>query len=179
MAIGECRHTTASHGWRNLADTEPLSTPILPAATNAAKPWILPVFALLCTFVAYCRTLKFQFVYDDQTIILANPAIQSWHYLPQYFTRHFWAGVYPEGPGNYYRPVCLLWLRINYMAFGTHAWAWHLSTIFLHLAATFMVYLLARRLLQDAWPAALAVAAANALGGGLRPQLYFMVRGEN
>lgn len=148
-----------------MADSEGVRTPN-PAevATNAVSPRLLLTFALLSTFAAYARTLKFQFVYDDQTIILANPAVQSWRYLPQYFTRHFWAGVYPQGPGNYYRPVFLLWLRLNYMAFGTHAWAWHLASIFLHLTATLLVYFLARRLLQDEWSAALA-----ALIFGLHP----------
>ena len=91
----------------------------------------------------------FQFVYDDQTIILYNPAVHSWRYLPQYFTRHFWAGVHPEGAGNYYRPVYLLWLRMNDMAFGNHAWGWHLGTILLHLAVTVLVYFLASAIFRD------------------------------
>ena len=134
------------------------------ATTKAAGPRLLLGFALLCTFAAYSRTLSFQFVYDDQTIIVENPAVHSWRYIPQYFTRHFWAGVNPEGPGNYYRPGFLIWLRINDMAFGNHAWAWHLTTIFVHLAVTLLVYLLAVRLLRDRWSAALA-----ALIFGLHP----------
>ena len=140
-----------------MTDSEHAIRPdLLGATTRAAGPQILLAFALLCTFAAYSRTLRFQFVYDDQTIIVENPAVHSWRYVPQYFTRHFWAGVYPQGPGNYYRPVFLLWLRINDMAFGDHVWAWHLATIFLHLTVTFLVYLLALGLLQDRWPAAWA-----------------------
>jgi hypothetical protein len=134
------------------------------SAPKAAGPRLLLAFGLLCTFAAYSRTLSFKFVYDDQTIIVENPAVHSWRYVPQYFTRHFWAGVNPEGPGNYYRPGFLVWLRINDMAFGNHAWAWHLATIFIHLAVTFFVYLLAARLLQEKWSAALA-----ALIFGLHP----------
>jgi tetratricopeptide (TPR) repeat protein len=149
----------------NLTDSELASRPDPPEAkTKADGPRLLLAFALLCTLAAYSRTLRFDFVYDDQTIILANPAVHSWRYLPQYFSRHFWAGVYPEGPGNYYRPVFLLWLRINNMAFGDHAWGWHLATIFLHLAVTLLVYLLAVSLLHNRWLAAWA-----ALIFGLHP----------
>jgi hypothetical protein len=52
----------------------------------------------------------------------------------------------PEELGNFYRPLFLLWLRINDAVFGNRAWGWHLTTILVHVAATLLVFLLALRL---------------------------------
>jgi len=52
----------------------------------------------------------------------------------------------PEELGNYYRPLFLLWLRINDAVFGNQAWGWHLTTILSHVLTTLLVYLLAWRL---------------------------------
>ena len=58
----------------------------------------------------------------------------------------------------------MLWMFVNYMLFGLNATWWHLTTILVHLGATFMVYLLARRLLKDQWTALI-----TALIFGLHP----------
>jgi protein O-mannosyl-transferase len=104
---------------------------------------------LLLTFAAYAPTLRFDFVHDDRAQIMENPSIKSWKFLPQYFTHQVWAGYAPGIAGNYYRPVFLLWLRLNDMAFGLHPWGWHLTTILLHLLTTLLVYMLAERLIRD------------------------------
>lgn len=44
-------------------------------------PWIV----LLVTAVTYLGTLKFDFVSDDYPLIVSDPFIKAWHYLPQYF----------------------------------------------------------------------------------------------
>ncbi len=49
----------------------------------------------------------------------------------------------PGELGNYYRPLFLLWLRINDAAFGNHAWGWHLTTVLAHVLATLLAYMLA------------------------------------
>jgi tetratricopeptide (TPR) repeat protein len=101
---------------------------------------------LALTFTAYTPTLRYQFVHDDRGQIVENPAVHSWHAVPSYFTAQVWAGVVPEELGNYFRPLFLLWLRINDVAFGNKAWGWHLTTVLAHILTTLLVYLLARRL---------------------------------
>src|SRR5262249_30143212 len=85
-------------------------------------------------------------VHDDRGQIVENPAVHSWHAVPTYFTAHVWSAVMPEELGNYYRPLFLLWLRINDAIFGKQAWGWHLTTILAHVLTTLLVYLLALRL---------------------------------
>lgn len=133
-----------------------------PAANGAAvkdpSPGHFPrwwaAFVCVLTFVVYLPTLRFQFVHDDRGIIVENPAVHSWHAVPSYFTSHSWAAVAPAFLGNDYRPLFLLWFRVNDALFGSHTAGWHFTTVVAHVVATFCVFLLAYRILGN-WPAAL------------------------
>ena len=116
------------------------------AASSRLPAWWGIAVVLALTFAVYIPTLRYQFVHDDRGQIVENPAVHSWHLAPTYFTAHVWAAVMPEELGNYYRPLFLLWLRINDAVFGSQAWGWHLTTILAHALATLLVYLLALRL---------------------------------
>ncbi|MGE5326310.1 MAG: glycosyltransferase family 39 protein, partial [Deltaproteobacteria bacterium] len=116
---------------------------------------------VLATFAVYARTLSFQFVFDDRPWLVENPALHSWKYLPDYFTKHVWAGVYTSDVGNYYRPVFMLWMRLNVWLFGADPGGYHLVVVLLHVLATLLVYGLGRRISGDR---ALALAAAAIFG---------------
>ncbi len=118
----------------------------IPAPAPRLAVWWGIAVVLALTFAVYIPTLRYQFVHDDRGQIVENPAVHSWHAVPTYFTSHVWAAVMPEALGNYYRPLFLLWLRINDAVFGNHAWGWHLTTILAHVLTTLLVYLLAWRL---------------------------------
>ncbi len=121
-----------------------------PAAREIINPrlpaWCGIAIVLALTFAVYIPTLRYQFVHDDRGQIVDNPAVHSWHAVPAYFTAHAWAAVMPDEYVNYYRPIFLLWLRINDAVFGNHAWGWHLSTILAHVLTTLLLYLLVLRL---------------------------------
>ena len=125
----------------------------------------LPSAAILtATFVAYAATLGFGFVFDDHVLIEHNDSIRSWRYLPDYFASHIWSFRYPHLLANYYRPLLLIWLRLNDALFGLHAWGWHLTSVAAHVAVTYLVYRLGLRLTRDTWSA-----VAGALVFGLHP----------
>ncbi len=111
--------------------------------------------ALALTFIAYCGSIAYEFVYDDKPQILNNPAVHSWRFAPHYFTQPAWREAAPGVSSSYYRPTFLLWLRINHMLFGLRAWGWHLTTVLAHLCATLFVYFLAARLVRDRLTAAI------------------------
>jgi len=138
------------------------SSRVVPALTSATDvsaqlPWTYCAIVLLLTFIAYLGTLQFDFVHDDRTQILDNVLLRSWHYLPGYFTTHLWA-FKPDLPRNYYRPLFLLWLRLNYVLFGLKPWGWHLTTVLAHVGVTFFVFQLGKRILQDGRGGLLAAA---------------------
>jgi len=127
-------------------------------------PVLVLAIVLGLTFLAYSGTLQYAFVHDDRGQILDNPDVHSWRFLPRYFAGHVWSGVMPSELGNYYRPVFLLWLRLNDMLFGAHPSGWHFTTVFLHVLVTLLVYRLAFRVTDDRWAAGIA-----ALLFGLHP----------
>jgi protein O-mannosyl-transferase len=116
-------------------------------AAAGGRLWRLAAgLALAATYFLYQPSLGFQFVYDDLFQIVNNRHLDSWRFLPLYFTQHVWSQV-PGIAANFYRPFFLLWLRLNNLAFGHEAAGWHFTTVMLHVLVTALVYLLARRLM--------------------------------
>lgn len=133
--------------------TEPMAR-VNRASANDATAFQFPTWwgiaiVLALTFAVYVPTLRYQFVHDDRGQIVENPAVHAWSALPSYFTAHSWAAVMPDEGVNYYRPIFLVWLRINDVLFGNHAWGWHLTTILTHVLTTLLLYLLVLRLGKD------------------------------
>jgi hypothetical protein len=133
------------------------------AGIRVTHRWVLAAI-LGVTFLAYAGTMRFGFVYDDVNQIAENPGVQSWQFAPGYFVRSVWDHQDGHAPGNYYRPIFLLWLLINYMLFGLDPSLWHLTTIITHVVVTLMIYQLAHRLMKDHW-----VAVVAAMVFGLHP----------
>jgi tetratricopeptide (TPR) repeat protein len=106
--------------------------------------WLLAL-SFLIALIAYLPTLRYGFVFDDVQQIVENPAIRSWSGVPQYFTAHVGAGVFPWVKGSFYRPLFLMWLRFNYIFFQASPWGWHLSSLLAHLAAVWMFFVLVRQ----------------------------------
>ena len=115
--------------------------------------WIL----LLCSavYVLYAPALGFPFVYDDIFQIVQNDHLDSWHFLPIYFTQHAWSHV-PGIEANFYRPLFLLWLRLNNLAFNHEPAGWHFTAILLHALAGLLVYQFALIVIRRRGPALLA-----------------------
>ncbi|HVR24973.1 MAG TPA: glycosyltransferase family 39 protein [Candidatus Polarisedimenticolia bacterium] len=124
--------------------------PTQPAGQTLPIGWWLLSFAVLLALISYLPTLRYGFVYDDFQQIVENPAIKSWSNLPQYFTAHVGAGIFPGVKGSFYRPLFLLWLRLNHALFEVAPLGWHLTSLLMHLCAIWMFFLLARQWTGDA-----------------------------
>jgi tetratricopeptide (TPR) repeat protein len=105
---------------------------------------------LAWVFLSYFNTLSFQFLhFDDSFQILENTWLRSWKYLPRYFTGDVFAFLHPAFRGTFYRPIFLLWFRLQYLAFGLNPWGWHLCTVLCHVGVTLLAFYTAARLLED------------------------------
>jgi protein O-mannosyl-transferase len=133
------------------------------AGIHLTRGWALAL-VLAVTFIAYAGTLRFEFVYDDIQQIAEDPTLRSIRFAPAYFAKSVWDHQDGHAPGNYYRPIFMVWLMANYLSFGPQPVWWHLTTIIVHLLATMMVYFLVYRLLKDDW-----IAGVAALIFGLHP----------
>ena len=118
--------------------------------TPSASPgtrWLPSAGIALLAFLVYLPSLAHKFVFDDVAIIVHNPTVRSWQFLPDYFTRDLWQNVQPAT--GYYRPLLLVWFRLNFAAFGVHPQPWHLMNIAVHALAAVLVLRLAWRLTQN------------------------------
>jgi 4-amino-4-deoxy-L-arabinose transferase-like glycosyltransferase len=118
------------------------------------RPWLALIFVAAVTFVLYCGTLSFEFVWDDGDQIISNPLIRSWHSIPRIFGSDLWFHTIHNQV--YYRPLFLVWEILNIKLFGVRTWGWHLTAVLLHVLASCSVYWLARALKTDHWTSALA-----------------------
>jgi hypothetical protein len=95
----------------------------------------------------YSPALRFQFVLDDHRFT-GDPRIQSPDHVWDYFANYVWA-QYTGGPPSFYRPLFILWLRINFILSAVSPWGWHLLSITKHLVVAVLLGLLVLRLLRD------------------------------
>jgi len=94
----------------------------------------------------YSRSLFCGFIRDDIPQIVHNPQVQSWQYLPQILTLQLWNHI-PGFQAHFYRPLFSLWMLVVDTFGGLSPWFWHLSSALLHVACTYLVYLLSKRLI--------------------------------
>ncbi|HEY2545994.1 MAG TPA: hypothetical protein VGI46_08010 [Candidatus Acidoferrum sp.] len=130
-----------------------------PTANELFSPRIARYLALalvVAVFTIYIPALHFNFILDDHRFT-GDPRLQSPGHVWEYFTSFVWAQV-PGGPLSFYRPVFLLWLRLNFILSGASPFAWHLFSIAKHIAVALLLGLLVWKLLRDRAAALLAAA---------------------
>jgi len=99
--------------------------------------------AIVLVSVAYANAFDAGFVYDDHYQIVNNPLIQNTTYFWQAIVSDVWAfkaNIDTGNASNYYRPIFIAWLSLNFQLFGTNAAGWHALSIVAHLLATLLGY---------------------------------------
>lgn len=119
------------------------------------------LLGLLLAAAAYCRDLRYDFLLDDVPLILMNDTFAKWGNWPKLFVGHVSSSptaamLFPGSPAVHYRPVYMLWLMVISRVSGVSSPWLHLSSLLLHLLATFLLYRLGLRIIREAWTAALA-----------------------
>ena len=127
------------------------------AAPDFTRPASLeryyPAVVVGIAIVTYIATLRFGFVYDDHQQIVNDPLIRSWHNLPLLFKTDVWRFWHPAMVGNYWRPLFMVWLLLNYKTFGLAAMGWHLSSVLVHALAACLCYQFTKRITQNSFVA--------------------------
>lgn len=132
--------------------------------------WLL---ALLAAVAVFLNSLHGDFILDDRYMIEDNPRVHSWAFLPNYFSEGVWRNSgfsdLDDIRGIYYRPLHLLLLRITHAAFDTDTFGYHIVSVLLFLANVALVYLIARKLLDQAGQRDDVAAAAATLIFAVHP----------
>ncbi|MET0555502.1 MAG: tetratricopeptide repeat protein [Vicinamibacteria bacterium] len=98
---------------------------------GAVLPWLAAFFLPLAV---YLPTLGYGFVFDDQPLIVNNPALQAPVPPAAYFARDIDALRLDTdaASSNYYRPLLMILLRAGKEVCGNDPRAWHLVVAGLH-----------------------------------------------
>ena len=135
-----------------------VSTSVTPAGTAAmlSPPSVgIVAVALVATVVAiYSPALNFKFILDDHRYV-GDPRVQSPGHVWEYFTTYVWA-QFTGGPSSFYRPLFVLWMRLNFILSGESPWGWHLLSVVKHVSVAVLLGLLVWKLLRDRVAALLA-----------------------
>jgi hypothetical protein len=104
----------------------------LPRA-DPIRAWTLGV--VLASVAVYAPTLAQGFVYDDLTVVVANPRIRSLEQLPTLVRS-------TQGENSRdYRPLTDVTLALNYAVSGLSPWSYHAVNVLLHaLAAALLLW---------------------------------------
>jgi len=104
----------------------------------------LPLYLLpLLSLILYLPTLQHDFILDDVWLVIENPYIKSWKYLPQMLVKDAWN---LWGPNDYWRPVFSLSLALDYSLWGLTPFGFHLTNIILHAINVGLLYSLGNKL---------------------------------
>jgi len=120
------------------------------------KPLIWPALLVCLGFAVYFPSLNFGFILDDHRFT-GDPRIQESGHLFDYFTNYVWA-QFTGGPPSFYRPLFVLWLRINFLVSELSPCGWHFLSVAKHLLVGIVLWYLIYKLLRD--PLAAFAAAA-------------------
>jgi 4-amino-4-deoxy-L-arabinose transferase-like glycosyltransferase len=127
--------------------------PSCPPTAAVSEPISPILFAILAAvlalgvFAVYSPSLNFQFILDDHRF-LNDPRITTPGHFWEYLTSYVWAQTVGGQP-SFYRPIFVLWLRLNFILSGTSTWGWHFLSIAKHAAVSALLGLLVWRLLKD------------------------------
>lgn len=129
---------------RNRAIRERVSRESSPPAGAAGARFTTVVLAIALVLVAisFANGIGGRFVYDDEKQIAGNALIQDSRLLGKALTSDVWAfkGDETKTWSNYWRPVFIAWLALQYRLFGTDTVPWHVLSIGLHGLATVLAY---------------------------------------
>jgi hypothetical protein len=122
-------------------------TKVAPELISPLVFWGLAVALAGSIFALYSPTLDFQFILDDLPFV-NDPRVQSSGHLWEYFSNYVWA-QFTGGPSSFYRPMFVVWLRINFIFNEMSSSGWHLVSIVKHVAASVMLGWVVWKLLRD------------------------------
>ena len=113
------------------------------------------LFIIVATLFVYWPAQRNGFVWDDTALVQRDPLIRSWRLIPEGF-RHFL--FIDATASNFYRPLQRVSFTVDYALWDRSASGWHLTSIYVHLAAAIALFFLAEKLTASrGWACGIAV----------------------
>ncbi len=123
------------------------------ARPDAMRRRILQAGLIALATVPYLNALENRFVYDDHAQVVRNTLVRSIDPRPV-----FAGGSVTHGRVEWYRPLTVYTLALNYAASTLRPFSYHLVNVALHAANTLLLFAVARTLLRSDVAALVAAA---------------------
>lgn len=107
---------------------------------------------IFLTFFIYFGVFKIPFVWDDEVQILGNQFVIKGGFLKEIFTTSVMTGGSAPGGASFYRPLVILFYRLEYIIFSPHPARFHLISLFFHFLNISLIYFLVRKISQKHFP---------------------------
>jgi hypothetical protein len=121
-----------------------------PATQELLSPFVFLIGAaavVAAIFAVYSPSLNYPFILDDNRFI-GDRRVQLPGQVWGYFTNAAWA-QFAGGPVTFYRPLFVVWVRVNFILNEMSAWGWHFGSVLKHVAVAMLLGLLVWKLLRD------------------------------
>jgi Tfp pilus assembly protein PilF len=92
----------------------------------------------LIIVIVFSNSLKSDFAWDDKYLIVNNPYVKDFSYIPKMFTGQLYDGGGMES--NFYRPLQLFSFAIDYSIWKLNPFGYHLTSLLLHIFNSALVY---------------------------------------
>ena len=97
------------------------------------------LLVFIVAFAVYANTLKADFIWDDEYLILKNSQIKTFTHLGNVFKTY--VGYGSENINNFYRPVQEISNMVDYGIWGEKPFGFHLTNTILHALVATMVFI--------------------------------------
>jgi len=130
----------------------------LKATSNARNPQNLRVvcvcvFLALAVLIVFGQTAHFGFVnYDDDVYVYNNAKVTGGLTLPGV------AWVFTHAACNFYHPLTMISLMLDYQLHQLNAGGYHLTNVLIHAASAVLLFLILRRMTGALWRSAFVAA---------------------
>lgn len=106
------------------------------------------LFFISC--LIYAKTIFFQFVWDDKSLIVDNPYLRQPIHLIEIFSNAFWKFSQLKREGTlYYRPITTLLFITEFKIWAAQPAYYHLVNVVLHSLCTSLLFLISTHFLND------------------------------
>lgn len=106
------------------------------------------VLFLICVGT-YFSSLSNDFVFDDNTLVVENPLIKNFNYAGKIFSSGLFDVSYDNSKPNYYRPLQLVSVMLDYHIWKLNPFGYHLTNVLLHFLNAVLVFGLIYLLFED------------------------------
>src|SRR5262249_298461 len=135
-------------------------------------------FALIAVlgFIAYANGLINGFHFDDFEGIVDNTALHDLKNIPSFFTKPI---LFRLAYQSDWRPILQITYALDYAVGGSDPMVFHATDLLFHIAAAWMLFLIAGEILKQSEGRAVSVKALPLVWVALAPALLFVVHTVN